>query len=47
MKAFAYTKLVLFLPPGKKDFKEKAATIKRRIAVFLAGGLDDLWRQAT
>ena len=45
--AFAYTKLVLFLPPGKKNFKEKATTIKSRISTFLAGRLDDLWRQAT
>ena len=46
-KAFAYTKLVLFLPPGKKNFKEKAATVKARISSFREGRLDTLWHQAT
>ena len=47
LKAFAYTKLVLFVPPGKKNFKEKASTVKSWITAFREGRLDDLWRQAT
>ena len=46
-KAFAYSKLILFLPPGKSSFKEKSATIKNRISIFLAGNFEVLWRQAT
>ena len=45
--ALAHTKLVLFIPPGKKSFKEKAAAVKQRIAAFLDGRLNDLWQQAT
>ena len=47
MKAFSYTKLVLFLPPGKKHFKEKSAVVKRRISLFLEGRLNELWQEAT
>ena len=32
IKAFSYSKLILFIPPGKKSFKEKSAVVKRRIA---------------
>ena len=45
--AFAAAKLVLFLPPGKKTFKEKAATVKQRIKAFREGRLEELWRNAT
>ena len=47
MKAFSYTKLVLFLPPGKKHFKQKSAVIKRRISLFLEGRRNELWQEAT
>ena len=46
-KAFAVVKLVLFLPPGKRTFKDKAATVKNRIKAFQDGHLDDLWREST
>ena len=46
-KAFAVAKLVLFLPPGKKSFKDKAATVKTRIKAFQEGRLEELWQQAT
>ena len=46
-KAFAYTKLVLFFPPGKNNFKEKAAVVKDRIRAFLDGRFEELWLQAT
>ena len=46
-KAFSVAKLVLFLPPGKKSFKDKAATVKRRITAFREGRLEELWRDAT
>ena len=47
IKAFAVAKLVLFLPPGKKTFKDKAATVKQRIKAFQEGRFEELWRQAT
>ena len=47
VKAFAYSKLVLFLPPGKRHFKEKSAVVKRRISLFLEGRLNELWQEAT
>ena len=47
LRALSYSKLVLFLPPGKKHFREKAATVKARITAFLDGRLDHLWRQAS
>ena len=47
LKAFAYTKLLLFLPPGNKNFKEKSATVKRRISLFLDGCINELWQEAT
>ena len=47
VKAFAYTKLLLFLPPGKRHFKEKSAVVKRRISLFLDSRLNDLWKEAT
>ena len=47
VKAFAYTKLILFLPPGKRHFKEKSAVVKQRISRFLDGRLNDLWKEAT
>ena len=46
-KAFAVAKLILFLPPGKRTFKDKAATVKNRIAAFQDGRLDELWGKAT
>ena len=45
--ALAHAKLILFLPPGKRSFKEKAATIKRRIRDFANGQYNLLWHQAT
>ena len=45
-KAFAAAKLVLFLPPGKRTFKDKAATVKQRITAFREGRLEKLWREA-
>ena len=45
--ALAHTKLTLFLPPGKKNFKQKSAVVKERIAAFRDGRLQDLWNQAT
>ena len=47
IKAFAVAKLVLFLPPGKKTFKDKAATVKHRITAFREGRLEELWLKAT
>ena len=41
IRAFAVAKLVLFLP-GKKTFKNKAATVKLRIAAFREGRLEEL-----
>ena len=45
--ALAHAKLILFLPPGKKSFKEKAATIKRRIKDFSNGQYRLLWHNAS
>ena len=47
IKAFAVPKLVLFLPPGKKKFKDKAASVKSRIVAFQDGRFEQLWRDAT
>ena len=46
-KAFAHTKLTLFLPPGKKSFRQKTAIVKQRIFHFREGRFDLLWREAT
>ena len=46
-RALSVSKLILFIPPGKKTFKEKAAVVKLRITAFLQCRYDDLWRQAT
>ena len=46
-RAFSVAKLVLFVPPGRKIFKDKAAVVDQRISAFLDGRLDELWAQAT
>ena len=46
-RALSVAKLTLFIPPGKKTFKEKAAVVKQRISAFLQGRYEDLWHQAT
>ena len=45
--AFAHSKLTLFIPPGKKNFKQKSAVVKQRIDAFKRGHFEDLWHQAT
>ena len=47
IRAFSVPKLILFIPPGRKIFKDKNAVVEQRIQSFLNGRLDELWAQAT
>ena len=47
LRALSIAKLVLFIPPGRKVFKDKGAVVDQRISTFLDGRLDELWAQAT